>query len=264
MHIHTPDPGRILHYVSSMGTLHEINIRNMDEQHQDWMEMQKSRLPTVDTAIVTVASGDGITDVFRSLGAAEVVPGGQTMNPSTKHLLQAVEAAASDKVIILPNNKNIVLTAEQVKPLTQKTVVVVPTQTIPQGVAALLAFDYEADFDTNTQLMEKARVSVKTIEVTRAVRSTQIGGLKIRRKQAIGLLDNELVAVDDSITAVLYKLLAKLDLSKAEVVTIYYGDDTELAEAEQIGVGLREEQPHLQIEVVSGGQPYYNYIISVE
>ncbi len=149
IHIHTMDPGNVIRYGSSLGTLHQVAIRNMDEQHQDFLEMQKERAPAVDTATVAVVSGDGLAEVFTSLGTTAIVPGGQTMNPSIKDLLQAVKAVASDKVIILPNNKNIILTAEQVQPLTDKRVEVVPTQTIPQGVAALLSFDYEADFETN-------------------------------------------------------------------------------------------------------------------
>jgi len=241
-----------------------VSIRNMDEQHQDFLEMQKERMPAVDLAIIAVVSGDGLTDVFTSLGVTAIVPGGQTMNPSTKDLLQAIESVASDKVIILPNNKNIVLTAEQVQSLTEKSVKVVPTKTIPQGVAALLAFDYEADFETNAQIMNKAKSAAKTIEVTRAVRSTQLGELKIKKNQAIGLLDGDLLAAGSDTTDVLNKMLAGLNLNKAEVITIYYGADTELAEAEQISVSIREQHPQLQIEVVRGGQPHYNYIISIE
>ena len=264
IHIHTLDPGTVIHYATSFGTLHQVSMRNMDEQHQDYLEMQKERAPAIELAIIAVVSGDGLGEVFTSLGATDIVPGGQTMNPSTKDLLQAVESVASDKVIILPNNKNIVPTASQVKNLTEKTIEVVPTVTIPQGVAALLAFDYEADFETNTQLMEKAKSTVKSIEITRAVRSTQIGGFNIKKKQAMGLLDGDLVAVGDNINDVLNEVVAKLDLGEAEVVTIYYGADTKSAEAEQVSVAIRKQHPQLQVEVVQGGQPHYNCIISVE
>ena len=264
VHIHTEKPGNVISYASSLGTMHQVSIRNMDEQHQDFLEMQKEKAPAIDMAIIAVVAGDGLTDVFTSLGVTAIVPGGQTMNPSTKDLLQAIELVASDKVIILPNNKNIVLTAEQVQSLTEKSVKVVPTKTIPQGVAALLAFDYEADFETNAQIMNKAKSAAKTIEVTRAVRSTQLGELKIKKNQAIGLLDGDLLAAGSDTTDVLNKMLAGLNLNKAEVITIYYGADTELAEAEQISVSIREQHPQLQIEVVRGGQPHYNYIISIE
>ena len=264
IHIHTLTPGNIVQFATKLGTMHQVSIRNMDEQHQDFLEMQKDRVPTADTAVIAVASGDGLVDVFGSLGAAAVVPGGQTMNPSTKDILQAVESTFSDKVIILPNNKNIILTANQVQSLTEKKVMVVPTQTIPQGVVALLAFDYEADFNANAEIMEKALSSVKSIEITRAVRSTKVNGLKIKRKQPIGLLDGDLLAAGDSDLEVVNKILAKLDLSKSEVVTIYYGEDTDADEAEQINASIAEQYLHLQIEVIRGGQPHYSYIISVE
>jgi len=211
-----------------------------------------------------VVSGNGLADVFRSLGVTVIVPGGQTMNPSTKDLLHAVDSVVSDNVIILPNNKNIVLTAEQVQSLTRKRVEVVPTETIPQGVAALLAFDYEADFETNVQIMENTKSAVKSIEITRAVRSIELGGLKIKKKQPIGFLDGDLVAVSDNTSDALNQALAKLDLDQAEVITIYYGADAELAEAEQVSLSIRKQYPQLQIEVVQGGQPHYNYIVSVE
>ncbi|HUT96786.1 MAG TPA: DAK2 domain-containing protein [Dehalococcoidales bacterium] len=264
VHIHTLDPGDIMSYVAPLGTLHQINIRNMDEQYRDFIEMQKERMPAVAVAIVSVVVGEGLANVFTSLGATFIVPGGQTMNPSTKDLLQAVEAVGSEKVIILPNNKNIVLTANQVHSLTEKTIEVVPTTTIPQGVAALLAFDYEADMETNVQSMNKAKDAVKSIEVTRAVRSTTLGGLDIKKHQSIGFLDGDLVAVGDKPADVVQKVLARVNMDEAEVITIYYGDDTTLTEAEEVGDTLDKQHPRLQVEVVQGGQPYYNYIVSIE
>jgi dihydroxyacetone kinase-like predicted kinase len=236
----------------------------MDEQHQDFLEMQRERAPEVDIATIAVVSGDGLADVFTSLGVTAIVAGGQTMNPSTKDLLQAVRAVASDKVIILPNNKNIVLTAEQVQSLTDKRIEVVATQTIPQGVAALLTFDYEADFETNAQLMREAQSTVKTIEITRATRSAQLDGLKITKRQAIGLLDGELLGTGRNTIDVLKKMLVKLDLQRSEVITIYYGADTTPDEAEQVSASIREQYPQLQVEVVRGDQPHYNYIVSIE
>jgi uncharacterized protein len=263
VHIHTLDPGSILHFVTSMGTLHQVSIRNMDEQHQDYLEHQKQKLPAADVAIIAIAPGDGILDVFNSLGAF-VVPGGQTMNPSTKEILLAVESVASDKVIILPNNKNIILTANQVHTLTKKSVKVVPTKTVPQGVAALLAFDYESDFETNAKAMEKARGGIRTIEITRAIRSTKIGDMKIAKNKAIGLLDTDLVAVGNTALDVLNKVLSEIELEDAEVVTIYYGQGVEQKEAEILSSNIREKYSNLQIEVVHGGQPHYEYIISIE
>lgn len=264
IHIHTLEPGNVIHYATSMGTMHQVNIRNMDEQYQDFLRMRKEKLPASDVAIIAVLAGDGLTDVFSSLGVTAIVSGGQTMNPSTKELLQAVERVGSDKVIIVPNNKNIIPAARQVESLTTKTISVVPTDNVPQGVAAILAFDYEADFETNIRIMEKARATVRCIEITRAVRATRLGGLKIKRRQPIGFLDGDMVAVGDSVSEVMNQVLSRLDLTVSQVVTIYYGADTELADAEKTSSELKAQQPHLEIEVVRGGQPYYNYIVSVE
>jgi len=264
VHVHTLEPGDIVRYVTPMGTLHQVSIRNMDEQHSDFLEMQRDKAPAVDMAIVAVIRGDGLAEVFTSLGVTAIVPGGQTMNPSTKDLLQAVESVTSDKVIILPNNKNIVMAAEQVRPLTEKSVEIVPTETIPQGVAALLAFDFEANLETNARLMIQAIPEVRTVEVTRAVRSTRISDMKIKKKQAIGLLDGELVAVGDDSSQVLRDAMAKLDMEQQEIVTIYFGGGADQAHAEQVSAAIRGQYPQLQVEVVRGGQPSYEYIVSIE
>jgi DAK2 domain fusion protein YloV len=264
IHIHTLDPGMIVQLATKLGTLHQVSIRNMDEQHQDFLEMQKERMPTTDTAVIAVASGQGLVEVFSSLGAVAVVHGGQTMNPSTKDILQAVQAAPSQNVIILPNNKNIVATANQVQSLTEKKIKVVPTKTIPQGVVALLAFDYEADFKSNAEIMEKALTSVKTIEITRAIRATNINGLTIKKRQPIGLLDDELITAGDTDLDVIKTILAELGMKEAEVVTIYYGEGVEAAEAEKISASIMAQYPKLQVELIKGGQPHYSYIISIE
>ncbi|MBN2240994.1 MAG: DAK2 domain-containing protein [Dehalococcoidales bacterium] len=263
IHIHTTDPGKVLRYAVTLGTMHQVSIRNMDEQYHDFLEMQKSRA-VVDTATIAVVAGDGLAEVFSSLGATAIVPGGQTMNPSTKDILQAVKAVASDKVIILPNNKNIILTAEQVKTLTEKTIEIIPTQSIPQGVAALLAFDYEADFNTNAELMREAKSLVKTIEITRAVRAAQLDGLSIKKKQLIGLLDDELLAAGQNTLEILEKIFAKIDMNQNEIVTIYYGAETKPEEAQEVSESIRQKYTQLQVEVVKGGQPYYDYIVSIE
>lgn len=264
IHIHTLDPGNIVHYATGLGTIHQVSIRNMDEQKRDFVTSQKEKSMATDITTVAVVVGDGLEEVFTSLGVTTIVHGGQTMNPSTKDIYQAVEEAPSDKVIVLPNNKNIILTAEQVKPLTKKTVEIIPTETIPQGVAALLAFDYEADMNTNAELMKRARETVKTIEICRAIRSTQISGLKIKKKQIISLLDDELVTVGNNSVDVLLATLSKIDLKKNEILTLYFGAETQLAEAEQVANTIRNKYSHLQVEIIKGNQPHYNYIVSVE
>lgn len=264
IHIHTLHPGTVLNFATSRGIIQKVSIRNMDEQFRDFLKMQKKRAPVVDIALVAVVPGQGLAEVFTSLGVTYIVPGGQTMNPSVKDLLQAVEAVNSNWVIILPNNKNIIPVAQQAAKMATKEVGVVPSKTIPEGVAAMLAFDYEGDLETNTTAMSKALTQVRSIEVTRAVRSTQLNGLAIKKKQAIGLLDGRLIAVGETPSDVLGALFGTIDLTSAEVVTLYYGADTTEAEAQQVVDSLSKNHPGIQFELVCGGQPHYNYIVAVE
>ncbi len=265
VHIHTYDPGSIIRYATSLGTLHQLQVQNMDDQHVGFVEMQKERLPSLDISVVAVAAGSGMREVFRSLGAAAIVLGGQTMNPSVQEILQAVESVPSQKVILLPNNKNIILAISQVPSLTSKEVAVVPTRTVPQGIAALIAFNYEGGMEENVQAMEEAVATVKTVEITEAARSTQLQGLKIKKGQAIAIVDDEnLVAAGDNTAEVLFEALDKAGIESAEVVTVYYGADIEAAQAEQVVQKIRDKYPKKQVEMVSGGQPHYRYIVSLE
>lgn len=264
VHIHTPDPGWVLHYAVARGTLSHIKIENMDEQHKDFLAMQKERGIASDIAVVAVAPGDGFSEVMRSLGVSVVVPGGQTMNPSVRDILKAVEGAPADKVIILPNNKNVVHATRQVPRLTSKKVAVVPTETLPQGIASLLAFNFESGLEQNARNMEEASRGVKTVEVTRAVRSTKVRGLKIGKGQAIGIVDGELVAAGDGVAEALRESLERAGIGSAELATIYYGADVTEEKAQKAMQELRSAYPGVQFEVVKGGQPHYQYIASVE
>jgi dihydroxyacetone kinase-like predicted kinase len=204
-------------------------------------------------------------EVFRSLGAAAIVTGGQTMNPSVQEILQAVDSVPSQKVILLPNNKNIILAASQVQSLTPKEIAVIPARTMPQGIAALIAFNYEGGMKENVQAMEEAVATVKTVEITEAARSTQLQGLKIKKGQVIAILDDEkILAADDNMDKVLFEAIDKAGVGSAEVVTVYYGADIETAQAEQLVQKIRDKYPGKQVEMVSGGQPHYYYIISLE
>ncbi|MDD4635781.1 MAG: DAK2 domain-containing protein, partial [Dehalococcoidales bacterium] len=264
IHVHTLDPGWVIGYLTTLGTLDNVHIQNMDEQHEDFIEMQKEKAPAGGISMVAVVAGDGFAEVFSSLGVSFIVPGGQTMNPSTKDIFQAVEKCAAENIIILPNNKNIILAAEQVKKLTEKNIHVVPSKTMPQGIAALLAFDYDADFDTNHKLMSEAINSVATIEITQAVRSTQVNGLDIQKKQYISILDGQIVSADDSLQNSLNQAFEQIDISAAEVVTIYYGESEDGAGAESVSASITGKYPHLQAEIIKGGQRHYNYILSLE
>ncbi len=264
IHIHSFKPGEILDYATHLGTLHQVKVNNMDDQYAEFIKIQKERMPRVDIAIVTVAAGDGFFEVFNSLGATIIVPGGQTMNPSVRELLKAVEAAPSDNIILLPNNKNIIHTASQVESLTSKRVKVIPTRTIPQGIAASLAFSYDMDLEENTRAMEEAMTAVKTIGVTKAVRKTRMNGQEIKKGQPIAILsDEDLIAGGNNMVDVIFQALTKANIENTEMVTIYYAAETQAIEAEDIAQKIREEY-HLEVEVVQGGQPHYDYIISLE
>ena len=264
VHIHSFEPGEILKYATKLGKLHEVTINNMDDQYAAFIKMQRERMPSVDIAMVTVATGDGFFELLHSLGNIIIVPGGQTMNPSVRELLQAVESAPSDNIILLPNNKNIVSAASQIQPLTSKKVKVIPTRNIPQGIAAFLAFDYDMNLEQNAQAMERAINKVRAVEVTRAVRGTRLNGLEIRKGQFIAILnDEDLIARANKIGDVILEALGKTGAEKAGIVTIYYGAEIKDVEAQEIAQEIRDRY-HTEVEVVYGGQPHYNYIISLE
>jgi len=265
VHVHSFKPGEILDNATRLGKLHDIKIDNMDDEYAEFIRIQKEKRPTVNIAVVTVASGDGLFEVFNSLGASIIVPGGQTMNPSVSELLRAVESAPSDNIILLPNNKNIILTASQVDSLTSKKVRVVSTKTIPQGIAASLAFNRDMSLEENARIMQEAIPAIRTIEITKAVRQTRINGQKIKKGQLIAILDDEdLIASDNDVANVLFKALTKADIENAEVMTIYYGAETQAKEVKDVVRKIREGYQHLEVEVIHGNQPHYNYIISLE
>jgi hypothetical protein len=264
VHIHSFEPGEILKYATKCGKLHEITINNMDDQYVEFIKMQKERMPQVDIAVVTVATGEGFFELLNSLGNIIIVPGGRTMNPSVHELWRAVESAPSNNVILLPNNKNIVSAASQIQSLTSKKVKVIPTSNIPQGIAAFLAFGYDLNLEQNARAMEKAMNKVKAIEITRAARETCLKGLKIRKGQFIAILnDEDLIARADKTGDVILEALGKAGAEKAGIVTVYYGAEIQGAEAEEIAREIRDRY-HAQVEVVYGGQPHYNYVISLE
>ena len=194
----------------------------MDDQYAEFIKMQRERMPQVDVAMVTVATGQGFFELFNSLGSIIIVPGGQTMNPSVHELLKAVESAPSDNIILLPNNKNIVSAASQVQSLTSKNLKVIPTRNIPQGIAAFLAFGYDLNLEQNAKAMEKAVSRVKGIEVTRAVRTTRLDGLEMKKGQFIAILnDEDLIARADKVGDVVLEALGKAEAHRAGIITVY-------------------------------------------
>jgi dihydroxyacetone kinase-like predicted kinase len=186
------------------------------------------------------------------------------MNPSTEELLKAAKDLQTDQVIILPNNSNIILAAQQAQQLSEKNIRIVPTRTIPQGVSALLAFNYQADLDANARVMERAAGEVQTVEITIATRSVQLNGVKVKKGEVIGLLNDILAASGNSPEQVIEEVLRQMKAEEYEIITIYYGEDITQGEAEALVARLSQDYPEQEIELVEGGQPHYLYILSAE
>jgi DAK2 domain fusion protein YloV len=279
VHVHTDDPGRILSYAAPLGRLHRIKIESMQDQHDRFVAETtpspvaaappQPALPAAPPAegevgVVAVAPGEGLARVFRSLGAGAVVTGGQTMNPSTEELLAAVVSLPQDTAVVLPNNGNVVLVAQQARDHAPKKVAVVPSRTVPQGIAALLAYIPTATLEENATAMEDAAASVHTGEITVAVRDAQLDGLAVRAGEVLGLLDGRAVASGSDREAVTLELIERMRAAGGEILTIYYGSDSGEAEAQSLARRAGQCWPELEIEVVDGGQPYYPYILSLE
>jgi DAK2 domain fusion protein YloV len=269
VHVHSVDPGTPINYGASKGSLSRVIVENMQEQYQGFI-LSKAQQPAPPAeplsgiGTVAVAPGQGLMKVFESLGASAVVSGGQTMNPSTEDLLRAVESVAANDVIILPNNKNIVLAAEQAKALSEKKVEVVRTITVPQGISALLALYYQADLATNARVMAEVLETIETVEITTAVRSVQIDGIEVNEGEIIGLINGKLKVKGESPTEVALAALGHMSIDAYEIVTIYFGEAVTEEEAEQLAEEIAEQYPDHEVEVVDGGQPHYYYILSAE
>ena len=271
VHTHTEWPGKILDYGVSIGSLLDINIENLQEQslayaaESEAEHAQDDAQPlTLQIATVAVVSGPGFEKVFQGLGVSSIVPGGQTMNPSTEELLVAVKAAPVRQVILLPNNSNVILSARQVPDLCDKEIYIVPTESMPQGIAALIRFNYAADFATNCRAMTEAATSIHTAEITTAVRSAQIGGVRVREGDYIGLVDGNLTMAGPDMQRVIRETLQHMDIQNFEIVTLYYGEGVSAKEAEETARRIKQLYSQLEIEVVDGGQLHYAYILSAE
>jgi len=268
VHIHAERPGSILDYGCSLGVLQDVVVENMQLQHEAFVARQAQHpmpaQPASKVGIVAVVPGQGLQRVFESLGVNAVVSGGQTMNPSTEELLAAVDSLPHEQVIILPNNSNVVLTAQQAQGLAQREVGIVPTKTIPQGISALLALNYQADLEANVAAMEEAARAVQTIEITNAVRAARVNGTEVQEGQVIGLLGGELVAAGSDCCAVAGEILERIHAESMEIITIYYGGDAGKDEAEAFAQQIKARYAGQDVELVDGGQPHYKYILSVE
>jgi DAK2 domain fusion protein YloV len=269
VHVHTLRPGQALEFAVDHGTLAKVKVENMQLQHQAFaagagepgVNGDGDRASSI--GVIAVAAGDGFLKVFRSLGA-RVVQGGQTMNPSVQEILAAVNSSGYKELVILPNNTNIVLTAKRVQELTPHKISVVPTETAPQGIGALLAFNFQADMQTNVGAMEQAAHAVHTVEVTRAVRDAEIDGLPVKAGDVLGIYDGHIVGSSASADEALLRSFSHAPIDSMEIVTIYWGEGASDAEAHAVSASIRQAHPGLAVEVVEGGQPHYPYVVSIE
>lgn len=286
VHIHTQNPGVVLDYCLKLGELTQIEIKNMRDQHRDLKERasaQTSRsgeegltslstLVTPETdpelanrvGLVAVAAGQGIADTFRSLGAQGIVSGGQTMNPSTQEILEVVERLPQKRVVLFPNNKNIILAAEQASRLSTKEVQVVPTRSVPQGLAALLAWRDDLPVEENLKRMTAAAAAVKSGEVTYAVRNSASAAGPIAEGDIIGLVEGEIVAAGKELDVVLLQLVRNMVEPDTSIVTLFYGEMVDGEQAAELADQLTGEFPQVELEMRYGGQPVYYFLVSVE
>ena len=272
LHIHVPDDTQYqpIEVVRGLGTVTNIHIENLMAQMAEKSareSVRSLRLAAVEPgqiAAIAVAPAVGLARVFASLGVAAIVEGGQTMNPSTEEILKAFENLPTDKIILLPNNKNILMTAQQTIGLTAKKVAVVPTRSVPQGIAAMLALAPDGDLEATVKAMTDAIRVVRTGEITVATRSVEIDGVTVREGQAIGLLDGQLCCSGDELEAVTLNLLEKAVAEGSELLTLYYGSDMPPARANRLVDQIRQAHASLEVELVEGGQPHYHLILSVE
>ena len=262
-----------LKYAANVGQLTDLVVENMLEQYEEFsrrhyqqMQLELRPIEQGQIAVVAVTPGAGLAAVFQQLGVNSLVNGGQTNNPSVEEFMKAINKLNTDKIIILPNNKNIILTAQQAASLIQnKQVSVVPTRTIPQGISAMLTYRPDGEFETVSESMIASKDNIITAEVTTATRSVELEGVKVESGQIIGLINGKLRIAGDSEDAVVTELLSSIDdLDDMELVTLYYGASITEEDAETLVAYLEETFPDLEFEIVNGGQPHYPYILGVE
>lgn len=268
VHIHTNHPGFVMEQALMLGQLINIKVDNMKYQHNENIKNAEAEaavdVPLKKYGVVAVSAGEGIAEVFKSVNADKIVEGGQTMNPSTQDLLDAVMAVPAENVYILPNNKNIILAAEQVNDICDKNVIVIPSKNMPQGISALLAFDENAEIDENTEAMQEMMSAVKCGQVTFAARDSQVDGLEIHEGDVMGMIGSGITDIGSDINEVSALITDKMLDDESALVTVYYGADVDKEKAESLGDTIAAAHRDIDVSVVYGGQPVYYYMIAVE
>ena len=269
VHIHTNEPGSVMQKALSHGELIDIKVDNMRYEHNenyigDKADIQEDEMTMKEYGVLSVAMGSGITEIFNDLNVDRIIEGGQTMNPSTEELLASIEKINAEKIIILPNNGNIILAAEQAKKISDKQISIIPTKTIPQGITAMLAFNPDLNIDENILHMTDSIKGVKTIQVTYSVRDSIFNDIKIKKGDILGIFNGDIVSVGKDINLVALEVLNKAIKEDDEIVTIYYGDSVEASVAEDLLKKIENASDEIDVEIYDGKQPVYHYIISVE
>ncbi|MGN1267159.1 MAG: DAK2 domain-containing protein, partial [Dorea sp.] len=270
------DPGLAIQRALTYGQLSRMKIDNMREEHQEKLikeaeklaehqAQEKANEPKKPMGFIAVSIGEGLNEIFRELGADYIIEGGQTMNPSTEDMLNAIDQVHAETIFILPNNKNIVLAANQAKALVEdKQIVVIPTKTVPQGITAMINFMAEADVTSNEEAMLEAITSVKTGQVTYAVRDTRIDDKEIHEGDIMGIGDSGIVAVGKEIEATTKEMLEVLVDEDSELISLYYGEEVSEEDAEKLVAEIEESYPDVDVDAHFGGQPIYYYVLAVE
>lgn len=268
VHVHTESPGKVFNYGQQYGELIKLKVENMREQHREVIRKEqhtaKPKMETVETAIITISMGEGISEIFKSMGATHIISGGQTMNPSTEDIVKVIEQSKCKRAIILPNNKNILMASEQAASIVDAEAVVIPTKSIPQGISALFQYDVDATLEENKAQMADSVNNVKSGSLTYAVRDTKIDGVEIKKDAFMGLIEDKIVSSQSDQLTTVTELLNEMLAEDSEILTVIIGQDAEQAVTDNMINWIEEQYPDVEVEVHEGGQPIYQYFFSVE
>ncbi|MEK1743481.1 fatty acid kinase catalytic subunit FakA [Staphylococcus aureus] len=268
VHVHTEYPGKVFNYGQQYGELIKLKVENMREQHREVIRKEqhtaKPKMETVETAIITISMGEGISEIFKSMGATHIISGGQTMNPSTEDIVKVIEQSKCKRAIILPNNKNILMASEQAASIVDAEAVVIPTKSIPQGISALFQYDVDATLEENKAQMADSVNNVKSGSLTYAVRDTKIDGVEIKKDAFMGLIEDKIVSSQSDQLTTVTELLIEMLAEDSEILTVIIGQDAEQVVTDNMINWIEEQYPDVEVEVHEGGQPIYQYFFSVE
>ncbi|HCW8355651.1 TPA: fatty acid kinase catalytic subunit FakA [Staphylococcus aureus] len=268
VHVHTEYPGKVFNYGQQYGELIKLKVENMREQHREVIRKEqhtaKPKMETVETAIITISMGEGISEIFKSMGATHIISGGQTMNPSTEDIVKVIEQSKCKRAIILPNNKNILMASEQAASIVDAEAVVIPTKSIPQGISALFQYDVDATLEENKAQMADSVNNVKSGSLTYAVRDTKIDDVEIKKDAFMGLIEDKIVSSQSDQLTTVTELLNEMLAEDSEILTVIIGQDAEQAVTDNMINWIEEQYPDVEVEVHEGGQPIYQYFFSVE